>query len=127
MLSEHEFYEKLGVLQDEIRALEDCDDPVNIEQTALRLEGFNYAVPVLLPVPDFLRCTQQDLLLAIGRIVKLSDNELPVGTEPAEGGNGWELKLQHISVLVFYFKELVELRCGVPEAWDEVDELYVHD
>ncbi len=125
MLTQDEFLEKLDVLQNEVRALDDGDQTV-IEETASRLEGFNYGPPVLLPVTEFLRCTKEKMLLEIDRVASLSDSEL-VDNDSTEGKNSWELKLQHISVMVFYFKELVDLRCGVPEAWDEIDELYVHD
>ncbi len=125
MLTQDEFLKKLDVLQNEVRALDDGDQTV-IEETASRLEGFNYGPPVLLPVSEFLRCTKEKMLLEIDRVASLSDSEL-VDNDSTEGKNSWELKLQHISVMVFYFKELVDLRCGVPEAWDEIDELYVHD
>lgn len=126
MLEQSEFLEKLGVLQDEIKALDDINDKALIEETASRLEGFNYGPPVLMPVADFLRCSKEQMLLEIDRIANLPDDEL-VDTASAKDKNSLELKLQHISVMVFYFKELVDLRGGVPEAWDEVDELYVHD
>jgi hypothetical protein len=125
MLTQDEFLKKLDVLQNEVRALDDRDQAV-IEETASRLEGFNYGPPVLLPVTEFLRCTKEKMLLEIDRVAILSDSEL-VDNDSAGEKNSWELKLQHISVMVFYFKELVDLRCGVPEAWDEIDELYVHD
>jgi hypothetical protein len=125
MLNQDDFFEKLEVLKNEVRELDDRDQAV-IEETASRLEGFNYGPPVLLPVGQFLRCTKEKMLLEIDRIARLSESEL-ADNDSAEEKNSWELKLQHISVLVFYFKELVELRRGVPEAWDEIDELYVHD
>ena len=125
MLNQNDFFEKLDVLKNEVRELDDRDQPV-IEETAARLEGFNYGPPVLLPVAQFLRCTKEKMLLEIDRIARLPESEL-ADNESAEEKNSWELKLQHISVLVFYFKELVELRRGQPEAWDEIDELYVHD
>lgn len=125
MMTQDEFLKKLVVLQNEVRALDDRDEAV-IEETASRLEGFNYAPPVLLPVAEFLRCTKERMLLEIDRVASLSDSELADIDSTAEK-NSWQLKLQHISVMIFYFKELVDLRCGVPEAWDEIDELYVHD
>lgn len=125
MLTQDEFLKKLDVLQNEVRALDDRDQAV-IEETASRLEGFNYGPPVLLPVAEFLRCTKEKMLLEIDRVASLADSEL-ADNDSTEEKNSWELKLQHISVMVFYFKELVDLRCGVPEAWDEIDELYVHD
>lgn len=126
MLEQDEFFEKLGALQDEIKALNDINDKALIEETASRLEGFNYGPPVLIPVAGFLRSSKEQMLLEIDRIANLPDDEL-ADTDSAKDKNSLELKLQHISVMVFYFKELVELRGGVPEAWDEIDELYVHD
>ncbi len=126
MLDQNDFLEKLGVLQGEVEVLGKSDDQEVIENTATQLEGFNYTPPVALPVDQFLRCTTEQLLMEVDRIAHLPDDELKshssAGTE-----NDWERKLQHISILVFYYKELVALRNGVPEAWDEVDELYVHD
>lgn len=126
MLNQHEFFEKLEVLQNEVRALGKSDEPAIIEETASRLEGFNYTPPVSIPVDQFLRVTTDELLLEINRISQLT-NENRDDHASAERENEWQRKLQHISILVFYFKELVALRQGVPEAWDEVDELYVHD
>ena len=126
MLNQSDFLQKVRDLQDEIRALDDIGDPAVREETAARLEGFNYGPPVLLPVADFLRFSKEQLLQEIDTIVKLPESELPAHESEKEE-NSWEIKLQHISVLVFYFKELIPLRHGVPEAWDEIDELYVHD
>jgi hypothetical protein len=126
MLNQVDFLNKLGELQDEVKSLDDSGDPKVIEETAARLEGFNYGPPVLMPVADFLRCTKDQLLLEIDKIAKLPDSEIKP-REPEKDVSSWELKLQHIAVMVYYFKELVPLRRGVPEAWDEIDELYVHD
>ena len=126
MLNQSDFLQKVSDLQDEVRALDDIGDLAVVEETAARLEGFNYGPPVLLPVADFLRLSKEKLLQEIDKIVKLPESEVPANESETEK-NSWELKLQHISVLVFYFKELVPLRHGVPEAWDEIDELYVHD
>lgn len=126
MLNQEEFSEKVAGVQEEVRALGDTDDGSVIEETASRLEGFNYGPPVLMPVSEFLRCSKERLLVEIDHIVNLSESDL-AAMDSTSGKNSRELKLQHISVMVFYYKELVDLRRGVPEAWDEVDELYVHD
>lgn len=126
MLNQHDFFKKLGVLQDDIKLLGKSDDLAVIEDTATRLEGFNYTPPVKIPVDQFLRCTTDQMLLEIDKIARQPDEER-VSQSSAETEHDWERKLQHISILAFYYKELVALRNGVPEAWDEVDELYVHD
>ena len=126
MLDQRDFFKKLGVLQDEIKVLGKSDDLAVIEDTATRLEGFNYTPPVVIPADQFLRCTTDQILLEIDTIARLPDEER-VKQSSAETEHDWGRKLQHISILVFYYKELVALRNGIPEAWDEVDELYVHD
>jgi len=126
MLNRETFSEKVEELLEEVKGLDDTDDSSVIDETAARLEGFNYGPPVLMPVNDFLRCTRARLVAEIDRIVNLSASDL-AAMDSASGKDSHELKLQHISVMVFYYKELVKLRRGVPEAWDEVDELYVHD
>jgi len=126
MLNQETFSEKVEELLEEVKGLDDTDDSSVIDETAARLEGFNYGPPVLMPVNDFLRCTRARLVAEIDRIVNLSASDL-AAMDSASGKDSHELKLQHISVMVFYYKELVKLRRGVPEAWDEVDELYVHD
>jgi len=124
MLSKKQFSEKLEELKGEVRELEGVDDQAVILETAARLRGFNYAPPVIMPVDAFLAGTRAELLVEIERIAGMQASELQID---ADGQNEWDVKIQHISVLVFYFKELNELRRGVPEAWDEIDELYVHD
>jgi len=46
---------------------------------------------------------------------------------PDEPQKCQDLRLQFISVLIYYYKQLVLLRQGNPDAWNEVDEVYVHD
>jgi hypothetical protein len=75
---------------------------------------------------SFLRLRCKGLLAEIDRIVAMPDAEAcalaPDNTKKCE-----DLRVQYITVLVFYYKKLLELRKGNPEEWDEVDELYVHD
>jgi hypothetical protein len=68
----------------------------------------------------------QELLVEIDRILAMPDGEAcalaPDNTNKCE-----DLRVQFITVLIYYYKKLLELRKGNPEEWDEVDELYVHD
>jgi hypothetical protein len=125
MLSKQEFTEKVQQLVAEVRGMTGIDVPQNIAETAARLKGLNYAPPVGGGLDTFLSYTTSDLAEEIERLAALPDDQ--VDPVPAPGEGVLDIKLQRISVLVFYFRELAELRRGVPEAWDEVDELYVHD
>lgn len=125
MLTKQEFTDKVQQLVAEVRGMSDIDDPQNIAETAARLKGLNYAPPVGGGLDTFLSYTTSGLAGEIERLAALPDDQ--VEPPPAPGEGVLDIKLQRISVLVFYFRELAELRRGVPEAWDEVDELYVHD
>lgn len=121
-----DFLYKVAALQDELRTVTDVADPKLIEETAKRLEGLNYAPTVILPVDRFLRIKKIELLEQIETIIILSDEEV-YELSPGDPRSYYDLKLQYISALIYYFKQLAQLRRGNPEAWDEVDELYVHD
>ncbi|MCB2215595.1 hypothetical protein [Desulfofustis glycolicus] len=125
MLTKQEFTEKVQQLVAEVRGMTGIDDPQNIAETAARLKGLNYAPPVGGGLDTFLSYTTSELAQEIERLAALPDDQ--VDPPPAPGEGVLDIKLQQISVLVFYFRELAELRRGVPEAWDEIDELYVHD
>ncbi len=126
MVTATDFLLKVAELQDDLRRLVDISDAKTVTETAERLEGLNYAPTVILPVDEFLRIKKTDLLSKIEEIITFSDEEV-YEISPGDPRNNFEKKLQYIAALVYYFKQLVQLRRGNPEAWDEVDELYVHD
>ena len=126
MTTGHSFSEKIAGIKDEVRRLQDSSERENIEQTALRLDGLNYAPPIVIPVSDFLRLSSGELLAEIDRIVALPDQEA-CGLAPDEPQKCQDLRLQCISVLIYYYKQLLLLRQGDPDTWDEVAEIYVHD
>ena len=125
MLTKQEFAENVQQLIAEVQGMTDIDDPQTIAETAARLKSLNYAPPVGGALDTFLSYTTSGLVREIERIAALPDDQVEPAPAPGEGV--LDIKLQRISLLVFYFRELAELRRGVPEAWDEVDELYVHD
>ena len=125
MLNQEDFNEKVAQLKEEIKRITDVDDHAVIEETASRLKGVNYAPPILGDRDFFLNCTSKELLDEIDRIIDTSESEA-ISSEKEEHQR-LQIKLQHVSVLVFYFKELADLRRGLPEAWDEIDELYIFD
>jgi hypothetical protein len=120
------FDEQIRQLKEEVRLLEDDFEQAVVEETASRLEGCNFAPPVVIEAGSFLRLRQQDLVNEIDRILAMPDAEAcalaPDNTKKCE-----DLRVQYITVLIFYYKKLLALRRGSPEEWDEIDELYVHD
>lgn len=126
MITASDFLLEVGALQDEVRAMNDVADAKRVEEVATRLEELNYAPTVVLPVDRFLRIRKLDLLAEIEKIIVLSDEEI-YEMSPGDPRCSIECKLRYIVALVYYFRQLVQLRKGNPEAWDEVDELYVHD
>lgn len=126
MITASDFLLEVGALQDEVRALNDVADAKTVEEVAIRLEELNYAPTVILPIDRFLRLRKLDLLSEIEKIIVLSDEEV-YELSPGDPRCSIDCKLRYILALAYYFRQLVQLRKGDPEAWDEVDELYVHD
>lgn len=126
MSTQKTFKQQIDDLQKEVQQLDDVFDDALIEETAVRLKGLNFSPPVLTPIDTFLRMQSQELLVEIDRILAMPDAEActiaPDNTKKCE-----DLRVQFITVLIYYYKKLLELRKGSPEEWDEVDELYVHD
>ncbi|MGB3211036.1 MAG: hypothetical protein WBB19_10060 [Desulforhopalus sp.] len=126
MSNKKTFKQQVEDLQEEVRQLGDDFDESTLKETAVRLKGLNYSPPVITPIHTFLTMRNRDLLAEIDRILTMPDTEAcalaPDNTRQCE-----DLRVQFITVLVFYYKKLLELRKGNPEEWDEVDELYVHD
>lgn len=120
------FDEQVAALKNEVNALSPDAAPSVIEETAVRLEGLNYAPPVIIPQARFLRLTKKALLEEIERILALPDQEA-CALAPNEPLKCQDLRIQFISVQIFYYKKLILLRNGDSETWDEIDELYVHD
>lgn len=126
MSAESVFFDKVGEMQDEVRQLPNVVDARVIEETAVRLEALNYGPTTILPVNAFLRLKKEDLLEEIERILRMPADQ--VGELPHSDSRSYrEIQFRYISVMVYYFKQLTELRGGNPQVWDEVDELYVHD
>lgn len=118
--------QKVEEYKNEIANLQDIADKEIIEQTAVRLEKLNYAPPVFIPVNRFARLTKETLLDEVDKILAMPDQEA-CALAPDDPQKCQDLRLQFISVNIYYYKKLLSLRAGDPEEWDEIDELYVHD
>lgn len=120
------FEEKIKQCKEEVSGFADEISQEVIEKTAVRLEGLNYSPPVIIPIEKFLRLTKEGLLEEVDRILAMPDRDA-CALAPNEPLKCQDLRLQFISVQVFYYKKLMLLRQGDIETWEEIDELYVHD
>jgi len=103
------------------------DPPIHsIEKTAARLEGMNFSPTLLFPVPDFLRITRNKVLEEFDRISALDRSEL-IHMGMPEKENEENFKKKQLSLLTYWYLLLNQLRRDVPEAWDEINELYEDD
>lgn len=126
MDNDKQFAEKIADLRQEVQQLDDSAGESLIEATAKRLEGLNYTPPIVIPVATFLRLTRDSLLLEIEKLIALPDAEA-CALAPDNPGKCQDLRIQFVTVLIYYYKKLLQLREGVIEEWEEVDEQYVHD
>lgn len=122
----NDFNKQVSQLKKRIQNLRDDISREVIEETALRLEGLNYTPSIVTPIPTFLRMDRQALLDEVERILALPDQQA-CALAPDDPKKCEDLRVQFISVLIFYYEKLLLLRQGDGEEWDEIDELYVHD
>ncbi|MEJ2057929.1 MAG: hypothetical protein P8X39_08855 [Desulfofustis sp.] len=126
MADQASFNEQVRQFKQKVRSFEDTADERQIEETAVRLERLNYAPPVIIDLKKFLRLTKDTLLEEIDHILAMPDAEA-CALAPDNPKECRDLRLQFISVQIFYYEKLMLLRQGDIETWDEIDELYVHD
>lgn len=120
------FQRQVEQLKQKVSAMVDDTSDDYAEEVALRLTGLNFTPPVITPIKEFIRMRNDDLILEIDRIVDMPDTEA-CALAPGDSRKCADLRLQYITVLLYYYTKLVALRAGDAEEWDEVDELYVHD
>ena len=120
------FEQQIDELRNEVRRLDDDFADESVEQTAIRLEGLNFSPPVITPLDLFLRMRRGDMLAEIERILAMPDAHA-CALALDNNKKCEDLRVQFITVLIYYYNKLSQLRKGNPEEWDEVDELYVHD
>jgi hypothetical protein len=127
MQPQQTFGERLTFLLDQAVSLEDNFPEAQVVSVASRLQDLNFAPPLVIDNPTFLRLRKQGLVDEIKRIAALPEAQICVLGGVDSSLSCDDQRLQHISVLLFYFKKLLALRAGDPGEWDEIDELYVHD
>jgi len=126
MADQASFQEQVEQFKQRVQNLDDSADETLIEETASRLEGLNYAPPVIIDLKQFLRLNRDSLLQEIDRILSMPDAEA-CALAPDNPAECRDLRLQFISVQIYYYEKLVLLRQGDIDTWEEIDELYVHD
>jgi hypothetical protein len=127
MRQEYFLRERLPALLEEAGRLQDPSSEEEVESIAVRLQGLNFVPPLVIDGAVFLRLRTSGLLEEIQRIATLPESHICMLGGTDGGLSCDDQRLQHISVLLFYFKKLLALRAGDPGEWDEIDELYVHD
>jgi hypothetical protein len=125
-MSAETFEQQVTNLKNKVAELVDDTSDDHVEEVALRLEGLNFTPPVVTPLKLFVRLRNDDLLDEIDRILGLPDAEA-CALAPDDSRKCEDLRIQYITVLIYYYTKLLKLRGGDVDEWDEVDELYVHD
>jgi len=126
MTGERTFALQVAEMRAEVEELVDEHDDIVIEETAKRLEGLHYSPPVITPIDCFLRMKKGSILGEIDRIAVMPEQEA-CALAPNDKKKCEDLRLQYMSVVLYYYRKLIALRKNDAEEWDEIDELYVHD
>ena len=125
-MSKIPFHQTSEEIKSEIKALPELTNQWEIEETAQRLERLHYAPVVSMKIGTFLRITKQGMLKEVERVLALPDAEA-CAMVPDQPIKCQGVKIQTLSILLYYYKILLRLREGDPEAWDSVGDLYIYD
>lgn len=96
---------------DQIQKLPPDSAEAAIQQTAQRLRNMNWEPTLLVTPPDFLTITKTRLLEFVAQLVV----------------NGKEHTKQDLSLLLYHYRLLQNLRTDQPDAWDRINELMEDD
>jgi hypothetical protein len=106
--------------------LVDVTDAARVEKTAETLEGYSYAPTLLWPINNFVRMDKQKLLRVMREAAEVDDDELiKYGFDPS--GDLQEKRLVQMRTLLNHYRDLLGLRRGDLDAWDQFNELYEDD
>jgi len=132
-LSSQEFSRQLAELRSRVERLPEHPKE-RIDQTADRLRGMSFDFHLGTMEIHMFEITRGELLDEIDRIAAAGFGELRRKPNFEEGYSGGDeerwanyARLFRIRMLVDKFELLSRLRDDEPEAWDEVEELYVDD
>lgn len=105
----------------------DCrDDTESIEKTAAQLKEISYQPMFLIEVEGFTRFTREDALSTLDELYNYDEEK--IGSLPAAANQQpVEVKATIMRTFVKEFTLLEKLRAGLPEAWEEINELYEDD
>ena len=103
----------------------DADD-ARIAVTRRDLERRSFSPAFLLPVRNFLSMKRADLEKAVDQVLTADDQYLAkrLGSYSSDPER---IRWTQVSLLIYYYDLLSRLRMDVPEAWDEINELYEDD
>ena len=113
-------------IQKQFNALPDDSGEDQIRQTKEDLERRSFSPAFLLPVKNFLTMTKQELKQEIDRVLELDDSYL-LKRAGGFSNDPKKIRCAHINLLLYFYHLLARLRLNIPEAWDEINELYEDD
>ena len=113
-------------IADQLKKLPRDAGKEKIETTREHLERRSFTPAFLLPVKGFLSMTREDLEQEIERVLGLDEQYL---LKRAKGfsEDPQRIRCAQINLLLYYYDLLARLRLDVPEAWDEIHDLYEDD
>ncbi len=113
-------------VQEQLQKLPEDAGSEQIRKTREDLERRSFTPAFLLPVKNFLTMTKDDLVSEVDRVLQLDESYL---LKRASGfsDDPQKIRCAQINLLLYYYQLLARLRMDIPEAWDEINELYEDD
>lgn len=97
-----------------------------IEQTARELELHTFSPTLLIDMPDLIRAGRHQVSAHATHVMNLPDDAVELAL-PLFPGDPQQVKLMHLRLLLDQYTLITQLRKGIPEAWDRINELYEDD
>ncbi|MBN2434446.1 MAG: hypothetical protein JXK07_04175 [Spirochaetes bacterium] len=117
---------KYNELKRILENMESVDDSSIIMKIADRLHGISYSPPFLIEVKHFTEMDKKSAITALKYIFEFPESEIKKFAISRDKPVA-EIKIDAMNSFVTEYGLLQRLRMDVPEAWDQINELYEDD
>lgn len=110
----------------QLENMETVEDHDLVKNTADRLHGISYAPPFLIEIPNFTEMNKKSAIKTLKRLYEYPEIEIEKFAI-ARDRSVTQIKIDAMNGFITEYRLLQRLRMDVPEAWDQINELYEDD
>ena len=110
----------------QLENMETVEDHDLVKNTADRLHGISYAPPFLIEISNFTAMNKKSAIKTLKRLYEYPEIEIEKFAIARDRSVN-QIKIDAMNGFITEYKLLQRLRMDVPEAWDQINELYEDD